>query len=79
MEQEKKIKKIAVLGAPVEMIEVTGIKGEKFIINSDKILIVHQQADTIITMMNGLVYRVQETKDSIIEKMIDFRRKIVIV
>ncbi|MCD6450288.1 MAG: flagellar FlbD family protein [Thermotogaceae bacterium] len=58
------------------MIWVTRLNGEKFVINSDHIEIVEANPDTVITLTNGDKYIVKESVDEIIEKVIEFRRKI---
>ena len=58
------------------MIWVTRLNGEKFVINSDHIEIVEANPDTVITLTNGDRYIVKESVDEIIEKVIEFRKKI---
>jgi len=58
------------------MIELTSLKGDKFILNYNKILLVEQQADTIVKCTTGQVYRVQEDASDIVLKVVEFNRNI---
>lgn len=58
------------------MIMLTSIKGEKFCLNSDLIYKVIEAPDTIITLTDGKVLRVEEKCDEIRKRIIDFRREI---
>ena len=56
------------------MIELTTIKGKKFILNANQILHVEQQHDTIVTCTNGSVYRVVEQGANIISEVIKYQQ-----
>lgn len=58
------------------MIMLTSIKGEKFCLNSDLIYKVTEAPDTIITLVDGKVLRVEEKCDEIRRRIVEFRREI---
>lgn len=58
------------------MIDLTTLSGEEFTLNCDLIYKIVQAPDTIITLTDGKVIRVSDTKEEVIEKIVDFRRRI---
>ncbi len=58
------------------MIWVTRLNGERFVINSDHIEIVEANPDTVITLTNGDKYIVKESVEEVVEKVVNFRRRI---
>jgi flagellar protein FlbD len=56
------------------MIELTKLKGAKFALNSDQIETVEETPDTIVTLLNGHKYIVQERVREIISLIAEFRR-----
>ncbi|MDR3321443.1 MAG: flagellar FlbD family protein [Synergistaceae bacterium] len=56
------------------MIELTRIRGEKFALNSDQIEIVESTPDTVVTMLSGHKYLVQESVGELISRIESFRR-----
>jgi flagellar protein FlbD len=56
------------------MIELTRIRGEKFALNSDQIEIVEATPDTVVTMLNGHKYLVQESVPELVSRIESFRR-----
>ncbi|HEY8500609.1 MAG TPA: flagellar FlbD family protein [Clostridia bacterium] len=58
------------------MIEVTRLNKKEFVINCDWIETVEATPDTVITLTNGKKYVVSEKVDDIIEKVIEYKRKI---
>jgi flagellar protein FlbD len=56
------------------MITLTRIRGERFALNSDHIETVEETPDTVVTMLNGHRYVVQERADEIISRIESFRR-----
>lgn len=58
------------------MITLTKLKGEKFTLNSDLIETVTENPDTTIVLTNGNLFIVQESMDEVIDRTIEFRRKI---
>ncbi|NLW22287.1 MAG: flagellar FlbD family protein [Tissierellia bacterium] len=59
------------------MIKVKRLNGKEFIINSDLILYVEETPDTVITLTTGLKVVVSESADEVIDKVVDFRRRLV--
>lgn len=58
------------------MITLTKLDGTEFILNCDLIETVYENPDTTIHLTNGNLYIVQEGMESIIQKSIEYRRKI---
>ncbi|SFH51412.1 flagellar FlbD family protein [Pisciglobus halotolerans] len=58
------------------MIRLTAVSGETFVLNSDLIYRVDRSFDTIITLVDGKTVRVKDTEEKIIEKVIQYKRKI---
>jgi len=58
------------------LIWVTRLNGERFVINSDHIEIVEANPDTVITLTNGDKYIVKESVEEVVEKVVNFRRRI---
>ena len=59
------------------MIVLTKINGEEIVINSRQIEHIEVIPESKITMMNGKYYIVRESVEEIIDKEIQFNRKIV--
>ncbi|HHF09121.1 MAG: flagellar FlbD family protein [Candidatus Atribacteria bacterium] len=57
------------------MITVTRFNGSVFVVNSDLIETIEATPDTVITLVTGKKYVVQEKVEEIIEKIIEFRRR----
>ena len=58
------------------MIVLTKLKGEVFTLNCDLIETISENPDTTILLINGNILIVQEPMQSVIEKTIEYRRKI---
>lgn len=58
------------------MIMLTKLKGERFTLNSDLIETVTENPDTTIVLTNGNLLIVQESMQEIIDKTVEFRRRI---
>ncbi|NLL80716.1 MAG: flagellar FlbD family protein [Tissierellia bacterium] len=58
------------------MIKLTSISGDEFCLNIDLIYKIEELPDTVITLTNGKTIRVNDKADDIIQKVIDFKRKI---
>ncbi len=59
-----------------DMIALTRINGKVFVLNSELIEILEQTPDTVITLVNGNKYVVDESVDEIIEKIVKYKKKI---
>ncbi|MBP2072902.1 MAG: flagellar protein FlbD [Thermoanaerobacterium sp.] len=60
------------------MINVTKLNGDEFTVNADMIEFIEETPDTVISLISGKKVVVKERKDEIIEKVIDYKRKIFI-
>ena len=58
------------------MIILTSINGQSFCLNSDLIYKIEEAPDTIITLTDGKVLRVINDTDDIVNKIIEYKRKI---
>lgn len=58
------------------MIEVTSINGAHFVINSNLIETIHEIPETKIVLTNEKYYLVKETQDEILDRIINYNRKI---
>jgi flagellar protein FlbD len=61
------------------MIKLLKTDGSEIIINADLIEQIKETPDTVITMTNGKKILVEDTADEIIEKVINYRQKIIVV
>lgn len=59
------------------MIKVKRLNGKEFVVNSDLILYVEETPDTVITLTTGQKIVVVETIDEIINKVINYKAKLV--
>jgi flagellar flbD family protein len=57
------------------MIELTRLNGNKFVLNADLIEIIDANPDTVITLFNEHKFIVKESKEEVIEKVIDYKRE----
>lgn len=58
------------------MIEVKGLNGEDFIINSNLIEIIEFIPETKLTLTTGKYYLIKDTKDEVVDKIIKYNQKI---
>jgi flagellar protein FlbD len=58
------------------MIRLTRLNHVPLVLNSDLIEHIDVTPDTVITLTNGQILRVRETADEVIQRIVDFRRKI---
>lgn len=58
------------------MIQLTRINQQRLVLNSDLIEQIEATPDTVITMTNGQKLVVAESAETVIEKVIAFRRSI---
>ena len=58
------------------MIRLTRLNDAPIVVNSDLIEHVDITPDTVIVMNTGQVFRVQETADEVIARIVEFRRRI---
>lgn len=60
------------------MIKLTRMNKSEFFLNIDLIEVIEQTPDTVITLTNGHKMVVTESSERIIEKIIEYKRKIYI-
>lgn len=58
------------------MIRLTRLNNQPLVINSDLIKSVESAPDTVLTLVTGEKIVVLESSDDVLERIIDFRRKI---
>jgi len=60
------------------MIKVTRLNNKSFVINCEWIETVEATPDTVITLTNGKKYVVAEKVEEVVEKVIEYKRKLLI-
>jgi flagellar protein FlbD len=58
------------------MIRLTRLNRVPLVLNSDLIEHIEATPDTVITLTTGQIVRVRESADEIIDRIVEFRRKI---
>ncbi|WFA07892.1 flagellar FlbD family protein [Tissierella sp. Yu-01] len=58
------------------MIILKSISGKEFCLNCDLIYKIEELPDTVITLTDGKTIRVVNSTDEIVQRIIDFKRKI---
>ncbi len=58
------------------MIELTKLNGLKFVLNCEFIESLEETPDTVISTTNGKKFLVSEKVDEIVEKVVEYKRKI---
>lgn len=56
------------------MIQLTRLNGERFVINAEQIKTVESRPDTVITLLHGEQYLVQEDAVIVVERAIEYGR-----
>lgn len=59
------------------MIEVSRLNNKLFVLNCEWIETVESTPDTVITLTNGKRYVVAETVEEVVQKVIEYKRKIM--
>jgi flagellar protein FlbD len=62
-------------GAP--MIRLTRLNHAPMVLNSDLIEHIDVTPDTVITLTNGQILRVLESADEVVERSVEFRRRVL--
>lgn len=60
------------------MIRVTGLDNKEFVLNADHIEKLEQIPESLIVLTNGRKYLVKETIEEIINRVMEYKRKIFI-
>jgi len=58
------------------LIEVTRLRGSKFVINADLIETIEATPDTVITLVNGHRYVVEEPVDKVVDLIVSYHKRI---
>ncbi|WAM33444.1 flagellar FlbD family protein [Caldicellulosiruptor morganii] len=58
------------------MIKLRKINNKEFVVNADFIEFVEATPDTVITLTNGVKLVVKESVDEVIEKVIEYKKRI---
>jgi flagellar protein FlbD len=58
------------------MIRLQGLDHKVFILNDDHIERIQEVPETLITLSNGKKYLVMESAEEVVNKVIDFKKKI---
>lgn len=59
------------------MIQLTRLNRTQVILNSDLIEHIETGADTVVTLTNGSSFVVQENAEQILDKIVNFKRRIL--
>lgn len=59
------------------MVRLTRLNRIPMVLNSDLIEHIDVTPDTVITLTTGQILRVRESADEVIERIVDFRRRIL--
>jgi flagellar protein FlbD len=59
------------------MIRLTRLNHAPMVLNSDLIEHIDVTPDTVITLTNGQILRVLESADEVVERSVEFRRRIL--
>jgi flagellar protein FlbD len=59
------------------MIQLTRLNGLPLVINSDLIQLIENTPDTVISLVNGEKIVVRETCEQILERTVQFRRRVL--
>jgi flagellar protein FlbD len=59
------------------MINLTHLNGEAVVVNAEIIALVESRPDTILTLTSGMRLTVREPISDIIERVVDYRRRVL--
>lgn len=60
------------------MIKVTRLNNKVFYVNSDLIEFIEETPDTVITLTTGIKIVVEESVNTVIDEIIEYRRKLCV-
>jgi flagellar protein FlbD len=58
------------------MIRLTRLNHSPIVLNSDLIEHIDVTPDTVVTLTTGQILRVRETADEVVERIVEFRRRV---
>ena len=59
------------------MIRLTRLNHAPMVLNSDLIEHIDVTPDTVVTLTNGQILRVRETAEEVIQRIVEFRRRVL--
>jgi flagellar protein FlbD len=59
------------------MIQLTRLNGQPLTLNSDLVKVIENTPDTVITLLNGEKIVVKESRDQILKRIVEFRRRVL--
>lgn len=59
------------------MVKLIGMNGKEVFLNDNQIEKIEEVPETVITLMNGNKYIVEESADEVISKIVEFKRSIL--
>ncbi|WP_234119852.1 flagellar FlbD family protein [Clostridium hydrogenum] len=59
------------------MVKLIGMNGKEVFLNDSQIEKIEEVPETVITLMNGNKYIVEESVDEVISKIVEFKRSIL--
>lgn len=59
------------------MVKLVGMNGKEVFLNDNQIEKIEEVPETVITLMNGNKYIVEESVDEVISKIVEFKRSIL--
>jgi flagellar protein FlbD len=59
------------------MIQLTRLNGQPLVVNSDLIKLIENAPDTVISLVNSEKIVVRETREQILERIVQFRRRVL--
>lgn len=59
------------------MIKLRGMNGKEYVLNDSQIEKIEEVPETVITLVNGNKYIVEETVDEVIDKVIMFKKQVL--
>ena len=59
------------------MIRLTRLNHAPMVLNSDLIEHIDVTPDTVVTLTNGQILRVRETAEEVVQRIVEFRRRIL--
>ncbi|MBZ5626397.1 MAG: flagellar FlbD family protein [Acidobacteriia bacterium] len=59
------------------MVRLTRLNHVPLVLNSDLIEHIEETPDTVITLTTGQILRVRETADQVVQRVVEFRRRIL--
>lgn len=61
------------------MIRITRLNGNSFILNCEVIETIESTPDTVISTVNGKKYVVADTVEEVVEKVLQYKRKVLLI